>query len=137
MLSCQSQGFSRAWPTVLPSGPDYVVQMDFLLVSGTFDVHVRHSSLGDYPVWPMSDKVQLDKQSNGNYVNLTKANLNIGFNSWHTAKIALKGGNIKVYIDGSLVIDYSDTAYFPDGGFIIECHSGSEVHVDNIVVTEI
>lgn len=135
MLSCQSQGFWRAWPTVLPSGPDYVVQMDFLLVSGTFDVHVRHSSLGDYPVWPMSNRVQLDKGvTNGNYLNLTWANLDIGYNSWHTVKIALKGGSIKISIDDSLVIDYLDTAYLPDGGFFIDCHSGSEVRVDNIVV---
>jgi hypothetical protein len=137
MLSCQSQGLWKASPPV-PSLSDYVVQMDFLLVSGTFDVHVRHSSLGDYPVWPMSNTVQLDKGvTNGNYLNLTWADLDIGFNSWHTVKIALEGGSIKISIDGSLVIDYSDAAYFPNGSFFIDCHTSSEVRVDNIVVTEI
>ena len=140
MLTCQSQGFSKASPPVpsLPTLSDYVVQMNFLLVSGTFDIHVRQSDLGCYPVWPRSDKVMLDKsEKNGNYVNLANANLDIGFNSWHTVKIALEGGSIKISIDGSLELGYSDAAYFPDGGFLIECHSGSEVHVDNIVVTEI
>jgi len=134
VLDGQGQDFQRAWPSVT-SAFDYALEADFLLVSGEFDIHIRNSTAGCYPVFLKSDNIVLDKEgAGGSYVNLAKADLDIGFKRWHHVEVVLKGKNIRVYIDGNLDIDYSDADPLKEGNFFLDCHPNSHIFVDNISV---
>jgi hypothetical protein len=50
---------------------------------------------------------------------------------WSTVKVALAGGNIKVYVNDMLVIDYTDATPFTEGGFGLRAYN-APVSYDNV-----
>ena len=133
VFSCQSQDYQRASPRVT-SASDYSLSGDFRLLKGLFEFHVRQSSTGSYNVWIYDNQVVLGKETGNNIVNLGVAATDIGTNRWHKVEISLNGGNIKIYIDNSLEIEYQDENPLPSGSFLIQNHPDSGVELDNIMV---
>lgn len=55
-------------------------------------------------------------------------------NQWYTVKIVGKGGNIKVYVDGALQIDFTDPSPLLNGEISFEVLDNSSVHFDDVLV---
>jgi len=135
VLDGQGQDSQNAWPRVT-SAEDYLLEAHFQLISGLFQFEVRstYKSKTGYIVWVYQDRVNLGKNTGGNLIDLAGTAAEIGFKRWHRIDIALNGGNIKVYIDDELKIDYWDNEPLPAGSFGISSHQGSWVRLDNILV---
>jgi photosystem II stability/assembly factor-like uncharacterized protein len=54
---------------------------------------------------------------------------------WYRVEVEGIGSNLKMWIDGTLVLDYIDVNSIPAGGFAFEAGQNSEVHIDNVEVT--
>jgi len=54
---------------------------------------------------------------------------------WNDIKIAVEGDNIKVYVNGSLKIDYTDSESLEMGGINLEAEDYSHIYLDNVLVT--
>jgi MFS family permease len=133
------QDFPGAWPDVTEA-LNYAVEADFMFLSGALpfralEFNVRQSSAGRYVVWILPNRVDLGKGTEDAIpVLLYTAYVDIGLNEWHTVDIALDGGNIKVYINGNLEINYWDENPIAQGSFDLHSHPNSSVYVDNILV---
>jgi len=135
-LSCQGKDFAFAIPRVT-SASDYVLQADFIAISGTVNFAIRMNYDGSYAVGITDNVVFLGKNKTV-HDRVADAAINIADNKWHTVKIAVKGSNILVAIDGENRIDYWDSDPLPPGWFAIQNGANnSSVRVDNVVVTEI
>ncbi len=55
-------------------------------------------------------------------------------NQWYTVKIVCNAGNIKVYVDGLLQIDFTDPVPLTGGAISFEVLDNSTVHFDDVVV---
>lgn len=66
---------------------------------------------------------------------VTQDNPKLTLNQWNDFKIVLKGANIKVYVNNSLVADYTDTSSPFLSGKIGLYNEDAHVHYDNVVVT--
>jgi photosystem II stability/assembly factor-like uncharacterized protein len=56
-------------------------------------------------------------------------------NQWYAVEIIGDSGNIKVYVDGSLKIDYTDSSPLLNGSISFEVLDNSHVHFDDVFVT--
>ena len=65
---------------------------------------------------------------------LIKANYTLNKGVWYNMAVEVRGNNIKAYVDGNLVIDYSDDGY-PTGSVGFFAYKVADAAWDNIVVT--
>jgi len=134
VLSCQSQDSLRARPRVTAAS-DYALSADFKLIKGSFDFQFRKLGTRSYDVLIYDNRIDLRKATSDiNNVSLGSVDMDIGTNQWHKVEISLNGGNIKVYIDDYLKIDYQDDNPLPSGSFLIQTAPDSGIQLDNIVV---
>jgi hypothetical protein len=114
---------------------DYVLELDFELVSGSFWIWVRDSKSGRFYVVNIERTgFSLGRHSGQDFFELRKDEFDIGYGRWHKVGIAVQGGSINFYIDNEVKIDYKDMNPLPAGAFMIGSHSQSIVRLDNISV---
>jgi hypothetical protein len=135
VLEGQGQDYQCAWPRVT-SAENYVLEMDFEILSGTFAPSVRHDDWDSrYIIWISENDINLGKAAGSDPFRLDGTEADISLGRWHNISIALDGGSVKVYIDHELKIDYRDEEPPPAGSFLIESNPDSQVRVDNIKIT--
>ena len=118
------------------SAENYQLESDFMLISGTLLINVRQSDSHCYSVRIREGYIEVSVGGGNTILVDNAANVDINLNQWHNVKIALNGGNIKVYIDQTLVIDCQDPTPIPGGVIFLGLlpDNSSHVRVDNIVI---
>jgi len=80
--------------------------------------------------------IELGKLVNGSQVFLATAEApKLAINTWHTYKVTLKGANIKIAIDGTQIVNYTDSASPFLTGKVGLYNEDAHVHYDNVFVT--
>ena len=90
---------------------DYTLRLKIKLEQGTANVYVRagHGEGADgYGVTISENSLALWKDINDGQ-NLESVRVDLGLNQFHDIAMAAKGSNLKVYFNGNLEIDYTDT----------------------------
>jgi hypothetical protein len=133
----EGDGSGSANPNVVYAR-DYILEADFKLQAGFLDFSVRYRgyccTCHHYIVWIDDSGIELRKFDYREHLTLDTSQIEIGTGQWHSVKIALKGDNIRVYIDDELRISYEDADPPPAGGFEVRSDADSVVRVDNISV---
>jgi len=122
------------------SWTDYVFEFDVKKVSGSyFNVVFRYFDQNNYYLLePSSDEVHiaLFKKVGGSFTELTSTRplQNTTPGTWYHYIIEVSGSSIKVWVDGVLKFDITDSA-FSAGKIGVGAYVGSTVNFDNILVT--
>jgi len=119
---------SRAWT-------DYTFGTELKLIQGRVHLNFRTAD-GRYFLGFSEEGLYLEKQFNGG-----AQSAHLGGNEepyeldqWYDLKVELKGGTIKVYVDGLLKIEYTDPDPLPSGSVAFETLDDSQVYVDDVYV---
>ncbi|MFH1240070.1 MAG: family 16 glycoside hydrolase, partial [Candidatus Diapherotrites archaeon] len=134
------QGTGHEWAYAgSESWSDYTFESKVKLVAGQIHINYRVSGGNRYAIG-MSDGGLYLMRSAGDgkeieHTELESVAMQLSENKWYDIKIVGKGNNIKVYVDDSLKIDYTDDKPVLSGRIAFESFSDSEIHVDDVVVT--
>jgi PKD repeat protein len=131
------RGIGHAWASVIsPEWSDYTFEANLKLIKGGIHVVFRTCSEGRYFLGLREGGLYLHKQF-GNwsqFAELANAGTQLGSGRWQHLRIEVQAGVIKVYINGSLKVQYSDPDPLLRGGVAFETLDDSEVLVDNVSV---
>ncbi len=118
---------------------DYTVEARFRKVRGSFHFNLRENmNIGHvrYFLAVHPNSISLHKQITSDFFDLSHTTVSLEPNRWYTVKAVLKGSNIKIYLDGSLKIDFNDRDIpILSGISSFETLDDSITHFDDIVVT--
>lgn len=78
-------------------------------------------------------KIALFKKIGGGYIELARVDQPTVLNTWYNYRIVLQGSSIKVYVDGDLVVNVTDSS-LAAGKIGVGAYSGSIYHFDDVVV---
>jgi len=133
------QGVGHWWARAgSTSWTDYTFSTKVKLMQGGIHVNFRMCDNGRYFMGLSPNGLTLSKQfdnwnkfANGLAGDPGPYNLN----QWYSLRIEVKGGNIKIYVDGTVKIVYTDPEPLPEGAIAFETLDNSRVSVDDIHVT--
>jgi photosystem II stability/assembly factor-like uncharacterized protein len=131
-------GSGHSWINAgLDSWEDYTFESQVKLLQGLVHVNFRVSDEGRYFLGFSEGGLYLGKQFNqwSEFTDLISIEQFHTFNQWYDLKVVIKDSNIKVYIDGVLEIDYTDTAALLNGAIAFEVLEESQVFIDNVSVS--
>jgi hypothetical protein len=117
---------------------DYTIEAKIKLLTGGFHFNFRYN-LGKvfsrYFLGVHQGGFYLQKQIGQDFFELIESPATLDLNKWYEVRIALDGSNIKVYLNDTLKIDYTDNDIpIRTGGFAFETLDDSRVHFDDIIV---
>ena len=81
--------------------------------------------------------VWLSRINGDENTSLASNSISINYNEWHTIKVAGNGGNIKIYFDNVLIIDYTDLNPHLNGSMTLISEPYGHAHFDDVLVEEI
>lgn len=118
---------------------DYTIEARFKLIKGGFHFNLREN-IGDghirYFLGVDTGGLSLSKQITSDFFDLSHANVPLELDSWYTAKAVLEGNGIKIYLDDTLVLNYTDNDIPIFSGISsFETLDDSIVYFDDILVT--
>jgi photosystem II stability/assembly factor-like uncharacterized protein len=117
---------------------DYRVEARFKLVKGAFHLNLRESLTGGhvrYFVGVTEGSTNLNRQISSDFFDLARSGTGAKLNQWHTITAELEGNNIKIYLDGMLALNYTDSQLpLLSGIFSFEALEESIVYIDDITV---
>lgn len=131
-------GHSFARPN-LSGWSDYTIEVGFKLVKGSFHFNLRENLYAGhirYFLGVHTGRLSLSKQITSDFFDLSQSNVSLELNRWYTVRAVVDGNSIKVYLDGTPVINYTD-ADIPilSGISSFETLDDSIAHFDDISVT--
>jgi len=115
---------------------DYSFKARIKLLDGDIGLNYRLTVNGWYTVNLSSITLSFTKeQPLGVISSLTNISMTTSFGIWHNVEVIGVGGNIKVYIDDVLRLDYTDTNNLVSGGIgLFPSQTNSHVHIDDVRV---
>ncbi len=131
------QGIGHKWARAgSVNWSNYTFQSRIKLEQGAVHVNFRNGEEGRYFLALHQGGLELSKQFNfwREFNDLAQSTEPYRLGRWYDLKIEVIGGNIKVYVDGVLRIDYTDPEPILQGAIAFETHDNSQVLVDDIFV---
>ena len=135
ILSGTGHSFAKTGDT---SWRNYRFKTKLKLMDNNSSVHVN------YRVYNNCERYFIDFYSQGLFLSktapcetqteLVSVNVSYDTNKWYTIEVAGDEGNIKVYVDNILKIDYTDNDPLYAGSISFETLDNSHVHFDDVVV---
>lgn len=115
---------------------DYSFKSKVKLIEGNVHLNYRVSNQGRYFIGFEEWGLYLDKETPWKTFYQLASNHNIPHqpNTWYTVEIKGLGGNIKIYVNGVLRLDYNDANPLYYGSIAFETLDGSHVHFDEVEV---
>ncbi len=131
------QGVGHEWiSTGSESWTDYTFESKVKLIEGQVHVNYRVSGSGRYAVGISDGSLYLMRTFKGEHTQLESVAMQFSQNTWYDIEIVGKGNNIKIYVNGSLKIDYTDTeSPVLNGRIAFESLPDSKIYVDDVRVT--
>lgn len=120
-------------------GWNYIFETKIKLIEQDASIFYRsyfeHGGYGFYSINVSPNYLGLSKEINGNYQNLTGASVPLNMNEWYQVKIDGNENRIRIYVEGSLVIDYTDTDNPILFGGISSFENRGHTHFDDVTVS--
>ena len=114
---------------------DYSMEVRLKLISGGVNLNCRLSDTGRYFISFNDSGLFLHKQIwTDTFFNLGVDQTPHTFGSWYTVKVVCTQGNLKIYVDGELRLDYTDPDYILQGSIALETLDDSHVLFDDLEV---
>jgi photosystem II stability/assembly factor-like uncharacterized protein len=115
---------------------DYTFETKIELIQGGVHVNFRKSNEGRYFLFFHQGALNLEKQFNQwqEFTQLASVDEHHNLGQWYNLRIEVKSNRIKVYVDGILKIDFTDSAPLLKGEIAFEPLSDSLVYVDDVKV---
>jgi photosystem II stability/assembly factor-like uncharacterized protein len=115
---------------------DYSLEADLVIIADRMHVNTRMSDEGRYFVSVRANGLRLHKQydQKRQFADLVDVPANVVLGQRHVLRIDLAGARIRVYLDGVLLIDYTDPEPLPAGSIAFESLEGASVIVDDVRV---
>ncbi len=132
------QGIGHKWARAhSESWGDYTFQTRIKLLEGSVHVNFRVCDEGRYFFGFHEGGLSLQKQFNqwAEFADLTDNQQHYNLNQWYDLEVEVEGGNIRVYVDGILRIDYTDPEPLLSGSIAFETLDSSHVYVDDVYVS--
>lgn len=115
--------------------PDYVIEAKIRVITGGFHFNFRLGKEDRYLMGISRDHFVLCKTWKGDWFDLDRFETALDSDKWYSVRVALKESSIKIYLDGTLIINYTDEeAPIYSGGFAFETLNDSHIHFDDVVV---
>lgn len=134
VLSSSQHSFAKAGSTFWTN---YSMTVRVKLQTNNSGTHLNYRNQGcdRYFVAFNAGVVSLSKTYPcGTHAQLASVSSSHALNQWYTVKIVGDAGNIKVYVDDLLQIDFTDPAPLLNGGIAIEGLDNSSVYYDDVAV---
>ena len=128
----------RGWAWV-PAGHDwsnYIFHAGVRLETGVLFLSMNLTQAGRYLLRMDQDGTYLIREQPVGNVAILAQTGPLSMHAPHSVVLASQDGRLLMYVDGSLWIDYTDTAPITQGTIGISSLDGSRVVVDNIVAAE-
>jgi len=130
-------GSDHTWAYINVSSEwsDYSLEVSVKLISGGLHLNYRLSDIGRYFIGFSENGLSLHKQIwPDTFYDLGSDDTSHDFNTWYIVKIVCAQDNLKVYVDGTLKLEYSDPDYLRKGSIAFETLDDSHIHFDDLVV---
>jgi photosystem II stability/assembly factor-like uncharacterized protein/predicted secreted protein len=116
---------------------DYTFESKIKLIQGGVHVNSRVGPEGRYFLGFNEDGLYLKKQFNqwGEFDDLVDHEEHHNFDQWYDLKVEIEEGDIKIYVDGIMKIEYTDPDPLLNGAIAFETLDDSHVYVDDVYVT--
>lgn len=131
------QGTGHKWADAGSEGwMDYTFKTRLKLIQDGVHINVRKGADGRYFLAFRQNGLSLRKQFNqwSEFAHLIDKGEQYSLNQWYELKVEVKGGSIKIYIDNTLKIDYTDPNPLVSGAIAFETLDDSQVYVDDVYV---
>ena len=132
------QGIGHQWARAgSESWGDYTFQSRIRLLQGAVHVNFRVCNEGRYYLgFSPEGGLYLHKTANqwSEDVPLIGNEQPYNPNQWYDLKVELEEGNIKVYVDDELMIDYTDPEPLLNGSIAFETLENAEIYIDEVYV---
>jgi photosystem II stability/assembly factor-like uncharacterized protein len=118
------------------SWQDFRVQFRLRLDEGTVHLNYRVSGARRYFIGFHQGGLYLSKQTGPDtfFHDLAQAAATHNLGQWYQVEISGQGGHLRVKVDGTLALDYSDAEPIIQGGIAFETLDGSQACLDDITV---
>jgi uncharacterized protein (TIGR03437 family) len=110
---------------------DYRYAANIKLIQGAVNLCYRQGLNSGYVVTFQQDQSYIGRPTSGTPGSLAHA-AGIGLNTWYTVEIVGVGAEIKVYLNGSLTMDYTDPNPILNGGVAVQGQTGGYFLLDNV-----
>lgn len=120
------------------SWSSYRLKARVKVLAGTLTVDYRYSPCASYGLQFRAGQGQPGwfRQLNcGPMERMSEFNGAVEAGRWYTVEVEGRDANIKVWLDGRLLLNYTDEGGIPAGGFAFEAGQNSHVHIDDVEVT--
>ena len=124
--------------TAASAGPwrDFRFHLRVKVISGQLFLNFRYLQCGRYFAGLGGGPISLTRMAGCyNHTNLLTSPTGFSRGVWHVLDAVAVGASIKLYLDGTLALDYVDPNPVLLGGIALEALDDTHVHVDDIVVT--
>jgi len=131
------QGMGHKWASAgSESWGDYTFETGLKVDAGAVHVNFRKCPEGRYFLGFHEGGLYLVKQFNGwsEFANLVDRPDSHELGRWYELKVEVREGDIKIYVDGALKIEYSDPQPLLKGSIAFESLDDSDVRVDDVRV---
>ena len=133
----ESSGSGGAWVPTGGNWSNYAYQSSIRLDAGSLLLGFNLTQSSRYILRLDEAGLYLIKESPAkNYTVLAQTGP-VSPGEWHQLEIRTYQGHIQVYVEQSLWVDYTDTAPLPNGTIAVTAQEGSQVAVDNVLITKI
>jgi photosystem II stability/assembly factor-like uncharacterized protein len=130
-------GIGHKWANAgLQEWRDYTFQSRVRLLEGAVHINFRMCDEGRYFLGFHGDGLGLHKQFDQwrQFTDLAGSGDSHSLDQWYELKVELEQGNIKVYVDDELMIDYTDPEPLLNGSIAYETLEDARVHIDEVRV---
>ncbi len=135
LYTFEASGDGGAW---VPSGnawSNYAYQVSARLDAGSLLLSLNLSQSGRYMVRMDEAGLYLVKESPSKNYTVVNQTGPVSLGNWHHMDIRAYNGHVQVYVDNQLWVDYIDSAPLSKGTIAVTSQDGSQVAVDDVLVT--
>ena len=130
-------GMKHSWAKIQigKNWSDFSFKCHLKLIRGTVQLNYRLSDNGRYIIGFTRNGLYLKKETPlGKFSNLATSDTIHDLNILHHIEIFGEKGNLKVYVDGNMEIDFNDPRPLTKGTIALEPLDNSEIHLKNIKI---
>ena len=137
MYTFATSGSGGAWVPEGSSWNNYAFETSARLDAGSLLLGFNLSQAGRYIVRLDEVGLYLIKENPAKNYTVVAQTGPISLSEWHQLDTRAYNGQIQVYVDDELWVDYTDNAPLTRGSIAVTAQDGSQGAVDNILVTKI
>ena len=117
-----------------PTWHNYSLQAKIRLINGNMQVNYRFSEYGRYIIRLNTESIDLAKNSPSEHIEIASENIQVGYYEWNIVKVVGNNGQIKIFFNDLLKIEFNDPDPFLFGKIAFENSDNGHVQIDDVSV---